>query len=123
MTSRLVRKALRADKALAGRERDGRANRARLEADVAAPLALAEVLQCQIVSIDGSRLFDRVPVFTAASDQSVTLRSWKDDLAPMLKRSKGVADASDTDTGPPFVVIVNNGLMGPGGHFDATVRV
>ena len=79
--------------------------------------ALAEVLQCRLVSIDSSRLFDRVPVFSPSTSQTVRLRSWRDELAPAIR------DRHTTHNGtaaPPLVVIVNNGQMGPGGHFNGT---
>ena len=43
--------------------------------------ALAEELRCKLVSLDSSKLFDRVPVFTAGSAQSAVLNSWRHEIA------------------------------------------
>jgi hypothetical protein len=95
--------------AVAAHRRDG------TYADTPILRALAEVLRCVIVSLDSSRLFDRVPVFTCGQRQTLKLKSWRT-IAPLLARGESLA------TDLPTIVIVNNGLLGPGSHFDATAR-
>ena len=78
--------------------------------------AMAEVLRCVLVSLDSSRLHDRVPVFTCGQRQSLKLRSWREEIAPALSRGESLAP------GLPTIVVVNNGRSDAGGHFDATLR-
>ena len=77
---------------------------------------LAEVLSCCVVSLDSDKLYDRVPVFTHGQAKTLRLRSWRDEVAPILRRSESLVDAM------PTIVIVNNGRSDAGGHFDATAR-
>jgi len=78
--------------------------------------AMAEVLRCVIVSIDSSRLYDRVPVFTCAQPQTLKLKSWRAEVAPVLSRKQSLSREASV----PTIVIVNNGRSDAGGHFDAT---
>ena len=77
--------------------------------------ALAEVLACCIVSLDSKALYDRIPVFTKGKRQTLQLKSWRV-IAPTLREPGGTFAA-----GMPTIVVVNNGLTGPGSHFDATL--
>lgn len=78
---------------------------------------LAEVLQCCLVSIDTSALFDRVPCFTHGQSKTVKLRSWRDEIAPVLARGRSLVE------GMPTAVILNNGRLDASGHFDGTAAV
>ena len=102
--------------------------------------AMAEVLKATIISIDSSKLYDRVPVFVPEQPtKTCQIRSWRTQLAPQLlaraSSSSSVSSAASSSEGatasPPgrrsqlserVIVIVNNGQQGAGGHFDATVR-
>lgn len=77
--------------------------------------AIAEILNCTIISIDSQKLYDRVPVFTVGQRQTCKLKSWRQQLVPIIRQAR------DEEGGRAVLVILNNGLMGPGGHFDATV--
>lgn len=81
--------------------------------------AIAEVLGCCVVAVDAATLYDRVPVYTAGRKQTVQLRSWRDQLAPALAARRG----SPAPGACPVIVIVGNGQLGGGGHFDGTRRV
>jgi hypothetical protein len=78
--------------------------------------AIAEVLRCSIVSLDSRALYDRVPVHSCGSPHTLTLRSWRAQLAPTLARG----ESSHPDG--PTIVIINNGVRGPCSHFDGTRR-
>ena len=82
--------------------------------------ALAELLSCTIVSLDSSTLFDRVPVYAVGDPQTVRLKSWASQLAPVIKR-RAATKLRDAVGAQPIVVVINNGSLGAGGHFDATV--
>jgi len=81
--------------------------------------AIAEVLGCTLVSLDASTLFDLVPVFTAGSNATVQLHSWRDVLAPPLAAQRG-SPAPLAAAASPVLVIISNGQLGDGGHFDST---
>lgn len=84
---------------------------------------LAEILKCRLVSLDSSKLYDRVPVFTAASQHTVQLRSWNDEIVPVLRGEPySWRRASPLEQRLPLLVIVNNGQSGNAGHFDATTH-
>ena len=75
--------------------------------------ALAEVLRCCIVSLDSRALFDRVPTFACGQRQTLKLKSWRE-VAPAIAAGESLADDL------PTIVIINNGCVGPGSHFDGT---
>ena len=88
--------------------------------------ALAEVLRCQIISIDTARLYDRVPVFTPGRRQTLQIKSWRETLAPMICQSRTAPTAASAAGGPragglPVVVLLNNGQTGGGSHFDVAL--
>ena len=105
-------------------------------ANMAILKAMAEILDVTIISIDGRALYDRVPVFQPAQPtKSCRVCSWRAQLAPLLL-ARASASRAGAGAQPPqqatssgrqllserTIVIVNNGLQGAGGHFDATRR-
>ena len=89
--------------------------------------ALAEVLQLGLVTIDMSTLFDRVLAYTPGRKQTVRLSSWSSAIAPCI-----LALRAGTPLTPEqrqlvgangIAVIVSNGRLDAGGHFDATARL
>ena len=75
--------------------------------------ALAELLGRPIVSLDTAQLFDRVPVHSPGGP-TARLRSWRRQLAQTL--------AEGATSPPPPLVVMNNGRLDAGGHYDATRR-
>ena len=100
--------------------------------------ALAEVLQCTIVAVDSSSLFDRVPVYAPGRKQTVRIRAWSTQLVPLLLAQRGRPTGHPPDPPVPaagggrersaaaehgangIVVIISNGRTDAAGHFDAT---
>ena len=97
-------------------------------ANMAILKAMCEVLDVTIISIDGRTLYDRVPVFNPGQPtKACHVRSWRTQLAPLLKK-RASSSMHRFQTGTEFlsknvVVIVNNGLVGKGSHFNATRQI
>ena len=65
------------------------------------------------MAIDSLHLYDRVPVYCAGRRQTLRLRSWRD-IAAAIKRGESI------EPGLPTIVVVNNGRVGAGSHFNGT---
>ena len=82
--------------------------------------ALAEVLDCVIISIDAMNLFDRVPVFIPGTQKTVALMSWRTQLAPLVAQHRPHRWGGSGAAQRLAIVIINNGRHDAGGHFNAT---
>lgn len=86
--------------------------------------ALAEVLGRTIVSLDSAHLYDRVPVYTPGHGSTLRVRSWRRQLAPVLRAEALAGETAEGGGKAPrqTLVLINNGQLGSGAHYDATKR-